>query len=89
MHNMRRAIAESHFSLGDTDEGEKCFEELIESYPKNIWGYIGWGDMYLWLRVDLPAGQTGFFDNMADRPVTSSEWQEYEIVGQVAADADN
>jgi tetratricopeptide (TPR) repeat protein len=48
MHNMKRAIAESHFGWGDIAEGDECFKALIEEYPKNIWGYIGWGDMYLW-----------------------------------------
>ena len=48
MHNMKRAIAESNFALGNIDESDKCFKELIELYPRNIWGYIGWGDMYLW-----------------------------------------
>jgi len=46
MHNMKRASAESHFGLGNIAEGNKCFEELIEQYPRYIWGYIGWGDMY-------------------------------------------
>ncbi|HYW41947.1 MAG TPA: erythromycin esterase family protein [Bryobacteraceae bacterium] len=41
----------------------------------------------MWLRVDLPAGQQGFLDNMGDRPITSSEWNTYEIVGEVAPDA--
>ncbi len=48
MHNMKKAIAESHFALGSINEGNKCFKQLIEQYPRNIWGYIGWGDMYLW-----------------------------------------
>ena len=48
MHNMKRAIAESYFALGDISKGEECFKKLIEEYPKLIWGYIGWGDMYLW-----------------------------------------
>ena len=48
MHNMTKAIAESHFALGSIDEGNKCFKQLIERYPRNIWGYIGWGDMYFW-----------------------------------------
>ena len=48
MHNMKRAIAESHFALGNVDDGNRCFKEMIELYPKNVWGYIGWGDMYLW-----------------------------------------
>jgi erythromycin esterase len=41
----------------------------------------------MWLRVDLPNQQIGFFDNMGDRPISSSEWKSYEITGQVAADA--
>lgn len=46
MHNMKRAVAESHFGLGDYEQGDKLFETLISEYPENIWGYIGWGDMY-------------------------------------------
>ena len=43
----------------------------------------------LWLRVDRADGQMGFFDNMGDRPVTSPEWATYEIVGEVAGNADH
>ncbi len=46
MENMKRAIAESYFALGDIVKGDECFEELIEQYPESIWGYVGWGDMY-------------------------------------------
>ncbi|HEV8581842.1 MAG TPA: S41 family peptidase [Thermoanaerobaculia bacterium] len=42
----------------------------------------------LWLRVDREGGAMGFFDNMADRPITSPQWQRYEIVGEVTADAE-
>lgn len=42
----------------------------------------------LWLRVDRPGGEHGFFDNMADRPVRSGEWKLYEITGEVAPDAE-
>ncbi|HEY2289326.1 MAG TPA: S41 family peptidase [Thermoanaerobaculia bacterium] len=41
----------------------------------------------LWLRVDREGGAMGFFDNMADRPIRSSEWKTYEITGDVAPDA--
>lgn len=41
----------------------------------------------LWLRVDREERRRGFFDNMADRPIRSSEWEVYEIVGDVADDA--
>ena len=43
----------------------------------------------LWLRVDREGNQSGFFDNMGDRPITANEWQQYEIVGEIADDATN
>jgi hypothetical protein len=42
----------------------------------------------LWLRVDGPGRTVGFFDNMDDRPITSTTWGSYEIVGDVPADAE-
>lgn len=41
----------------------------------------------LWLRVDRSGGERGFFDNMGDRPVTSTEWDTYAITGPIADDA--
>ena len=41
----------------------------------------------LWVRVDREGGAMGFFDNMANRPITSGEWKTYEISGEVAPDA--
>ena len=46
LHNMKRAIAESYFGIGDRENGDKTFEKLVETYPENAWGYIGWGDTY-------------------------------------------
>jgi hypothetical protein len=49
------------------------------------------GKARLWLRVDrattggVPA--MGAFDNMGNRPITSSQWKHYEIVADVADDA--
>jgi C-terminal processing protease CtpA/Prc len=43
----------------------------------------------LWLRVDRPGGKMGFFDNMDDRPIVSTEWKPYEITGIVDSDAVN
>lgn len=45
------------------------------------------GGAGLWLRVDRPDGAAGFFDNMSDRPIRSSDWLVHELVGPVAADA--
>lgn len=42
----------------------------------------------MWLRVDRPNRQMGFFDNMADRPILKTEWLYFQINGFVHADAD-
>ncbi|HEY1338736.1 MAG TPA: hypothetical protein VGF59_14570 [Bryobacteraceae bacterium] len=41
----------------------------------------------MWLRVDRPNGQNGFFDNMDDRPVTSGLWTDCEIAAVIDDDA--
>jgi hypothetical protein len=50
------------------------------------------GRAQLWLRVDRPRikGQrcVGFFDNMHDRPIVKKAWDYYEIVGDIAEDAE-
>ncbi|MCU1327465.1 MAG: family peptidase [Bryobacterales bacterium] len=45
------------------------------------------GRSALWLRVDRPAGQPGFFENMSNRPIVATEWRRYQIDGFVHADA--
>jgi hypothetical protein len=42
----------------------------------------------LWLRVDRTNQQMGFFDNMSNRPITTKQWRDYEIVGDVDRDAE-
>ncbi|HEV8138334.1 MAG TPA: hypothetical protein VGP81_01060 [Pyrinomonadaceae bacterium] len=46
------------------------------------------GRAQLWMRVDRTGNKIGFFDNMMDRPITSGEWREYEIAGNIADDAE-
>jgi hypothetical protein len=41
----------------------------------------------MFLSVDRVNRQTGFFDNMTDRPIRSMEWTRSEIVGPVDRDA--
>ena len=40
------------------------------------------------LHVGRPGLQEGFTDNMADRPVVTEEWGQYEIRGEVVSDAE-
>ena len=50
---------------------------------------IGPGNQaHLWLRVSGKDLTPLFFDAMLDRPITSSEWRDYEIVGEVSNDAE-
>ncbi|RYL87075.1 M48 family metallopeptidase [Sporolactobacillus sp. THM19-2] len=46
IHNMRRAIAESYAELGQYEKADSEFEKLVQDFPDNPWGYIGWGDLY-------------------------------------------
>ena len=42
-----------------------------------------------WMRVDKSLGTIGFLDNMQDRPIRSNNWTRFEIVGDVANDAEH
>ncbi|WP_108802057.1 DUF664 domain-containing protein [Aquimarina sp. Aq107] len=41
----------------------------------------------LWARVDNTNGESGFFDNMMDRPATKNEWNTYTIEGEIDKNA--
>ena len=40
-----------------------------------------------WFRVDRESKKRGLFDNMSDRPITNTEWDEFELSGIVDDDA--
>jgi hypothetical protein len=44
--NMRRAIAEAHYKLGESREGEAVFRTLTEEHSAWAWGWIGWAEQY-------------------------------------------
>ena len=56
-------------------------------FSANVRLVEGPGTAQLWARVDKPDRKTGFFDNMDDRPVTSREWNPYQIQGTIDEDA--
>jgi len=51
-------------------------------------GTKGDGMAGLWARVDNTNGESGFFDNMLDRPITTNQWETYVIEGEIDANAD-
>jgi tetratricopeptide (TPR) repeat protein len=46
IENTRRAIAESHFALGNKEECDRLFRTWLAQDPAWGWGYIGWSDCY-------------------------------------------
>ncbi|MBX3401966.1 MAG: hypothetical protein KF699_01010 [Phycisphaeraceae bacterium] len=50
-------------------------------------GPPGSGGAQMWFRVDRANGETGFFDNMNDRPATEAAWTVHKIVADVDDDA--
>lgn len=46
VENTRRAIADSHFELGNEEECDCLYGMWLESDPNWGWGYIGWSDCY-------------------------------------------
>lgn len=44
--NRRRAVAETYFELGDTDQAEALFEHWLAADPRWGWGWIGWADLH-------------------------------------------
>lgn len=44
IENTRRAIADSHFDLGNEDECKRLYAMWLEADPNWGWGYIGWSD---------------------------------------------
>lgn len=44
--SLKRAEADSHWDLGRQDEAETVFRAIVEQYPNDGWGYIGWSDRY-------------------------------------------
>jgi tetratricopeptide (TPR) repeat protein len=48
IENMKRAIAESYFEIGQPEKAETLFKKWLHKDPKWGWGWIGWSDSY-WL----------------------------------------
>jgi tetratricopeptide (TPR) repeat protein len=46
--NFRGYEAESRWDIGQRKQAEALFQELTETFPTFVWGYIWWGDQY-WL----------------------------------------
>jgi C-terminal processing protease CtpA/Prc len=62
------------------------FSASVRIMAQGPWDAVH-GRAQLWMRVDRAGGRMGFFDNMGDRPIRSSEWNEYEIIGDIEPDA--
>ena len=80
--NAQKTISRSWTSFTQSIEVQTATEvkfklvgkiKVVSDDPKGTAG--------LWARVDNKNKETGFFDNMMDRPVTSDTWETYTIEG--------
>lgn len=62
VHNTKRAIAESYLMLDNYEQAESEYERLVNDYPDNPWGYVGWGDMYFYNRKKDYARAKEFYE---------------------------
>jgi tetratricopeptide (TPR) repeat protein len=46
VENTRRAVADSHYSLGEKEKCDNLYSTWLEQNPDWGWGYIGWSDCY-------------------------------------------
>lgn len=46
IENTRRAIADSHYALGNREECDWLYSMWLKNDPAWGWGYIGWSDCY-------------------------------------------
>ncbi len=91
---MYRAEAEAYAALGYIETADNLFAELVDRYPDNVWGYIGWGDIYRYYARDTndPSGyeraeelyRLGLVrcDTEADTIQDRLEWLEKDQSGQ-------
>ena len=46
LQNIKRAMGDSYFLLGQRDEAESLFEKWLKEDPRWGWGWIGWADCW-------------------------------------------
>jgi tetratricopeptide (TPR) repeat protein len=54
IENRRRALAESHFELGEKEKADGLYRRWLEADPRWGWGWIGWSDCYRFERAGPP-----------------------------------
>jgi len=52
LENRRRALAESHFELGEVEKAAELYREWLNADPCWGWGWIGWSDCYRFTRTE-------------------------------------
>jgi tetratricopeptide (TPR) repeat protein len=52
IENRRRALAESHFEVGEAAKAEALYREWLDADPSWGWGWIGWSDCYRFTRTE-------------------------------------
>jgi tetratricopeptide (TPR) repeat protein len=82
--NMKRAWAESCFSIGETIKVEALFQQWLDEDPSWGWGWIGWSDCYRYLdknNQDLDKAEKILRDGLSVKGVRDKK----EIQNRLAA----
>jgi uncharacterized protein YchJ len=82
--NMKRAWAESCFSIGETIKAEALFQQWLDEDPSWGWGWIGWSDCYRYLdknNQDLDKAEKILRDGLSVKGVRDKK----EIQNRLAA----
>jgi len=51
--NLRRALAESYFALGEIGKADALYRTWLDKDPRWGWGWIGWSDCYRFASTEL------------------------------------
>lgn len=93
IYSSRRSVS----GVEEVEEGGR-FSTAMKTWPAQPWRerslrlsaharVVDDGQAALWARVDGPGGEMLFFDNMADRPIDSTEWSEHSIEFEIPEQA--
>lgn len=93
VYSSRRSIS----GIAEAEE-EEVFSAAAKMWPAESWHgqslrlsaearLLNEGQAALWVRVDASAGETLFFDNMADRLIESQDWSKHTIEFEVPEQA--
>lgn len=85
VENTRRAIADSHYSLGEKSKCDLLYSTWLEENPDWGWGYIGWADCY-WFDKPKDPSNLAKAEEILKRALLRENLNDIECVRERAID---